>query len=203
MWPFARSLVDLAFGAFWVTGQATLRAYTPVTVEGPHPPREGGLLVVANHLSFVDPVVLQAAVHRRIQYLMTEDYYDLPAFRWFFKWMNALRVSADRTNLASLKVARDTLRAGAVVGIFPEGRISRDGRMGRGQPGAAVLASLARVPILPVRLYGTREVMRKGQKLPRPSRVRVRRGTLLPPPEPGRRGRKETTRRIMDALRNL
>jgi 1-acyl-sn-glycerol-3-phosphate acyltransferase len=203
MWPSARGLAELAYGAFWVTGHTVLRAYLPVRIEGPPPPRDGGLLIVANHLSYVDPVVLQAASHRRIQYLMTEDFYDIRGFRWFFRWLGALRVSTKQTNLSSLKEARATLKGGAVVGIFPEGKLSTDGTMGDAQAGAAVLAGLARVPILPIRLMGTYEVMHKGQFLPRSSPVTVRRGTLLPPPSPGRAGRRETTRRIVEALRNL
>ena len=60
-----------------MAGQAILRSFLSVREEGPLPPRDGGLLVVCNHLSYVDPAALQVGFRRRIRYLMTEDFYDI------------------------------------------------------------------------------------------------------------------------------
>jgi 1-acyl-sn-glycerol-3-phosphate acyltransferase len=194
---------EIAYAAFWAAGQALLRPAMSLTVEGPPPPREGGYLLVANHLSYADPAVVMLAAGRPVRFLMTEDFYDLPGLRWFFRWMRALRVREAGSNLESLREAREALRAGDVVGLFPEGRLSPDGRMGPGRPGAAALASLAGAPIVPMRIRGAYDVWRKGWKVPRLAPVHVVRGDVLPAPGAGRRRRRETTRAIMEALRAL
>lgn len=199
----ADRLNEASFLPVVALGQAVTRTFLQLREQGPPSPRGGGLLVVANHASFVDPVVLQMAVRRRIRFLMTEDFYDRPVMGWFFRWMRTLRVSETQTNLASLRTARDALRDGEVVGIFPEGQLSPDGELQPGQPGAAALASLARVPILPVRIRGTFHVMRRGMRFPRPARVSVTRGEIIPAPARGRTDRDALTARIMSALAAL
>jgi 1-acyl-sn-glycerol-3-phosphate acyltransferase len=195
-------LNDLSVVPLITLGQAVCRTLLLLREIGPPPPRDGGLLVVSNHISFVDPVVLQMTFRRRIRYLMTEDFYDVPAIRWFFRWMRALRVSETRTNLASLRVARDALRAGDLVGLFPEGGLSPDGRLQSARPGASVLASLAAVPVLPVRIRGTFDVWRRGL-FPRPGRVTVTRGSPMPPPGSTRESRRSFTRDVMEAIAAL
>ncbi len=198
-----RELNDATFAPIYALGHAITRTVMELEDHGPLPPRGGGLLVVANHCSYLDPVVLQVALRRRIRYLMTEDFYDIPSIRWFFQWMRALRLSESRTNLASLRVARNAMRGGDVVGLFPEGELSPDGEIGPARPGAAVLASLAGVPVLPVRIRGTFEVWRKGMLLPRPARVTVVRGEIQPAPPSGKDGRREFTDHIMDVIAKL
>jgi 1-acyl-sn-glycerol-3-phosphate acyltransferase len=195
----ASALNDLSYMTLCTIGQTVVRAFYAYRDHGPPPPTEGGLLVVANHLCYLDPVFVQMALRRRVRFLMTEDFYDFRGLRWFFRWMRALRVRERGSNLDSLREARDELRAGAAVAIFPEGRLSRDGELGRAHPGAAALASLARVPVLPIRLRGTYDVFRKGWRVPRLAAVRAERRPLITPVA-GRLGRKELTRRMMESL---
>ncbi len=198
-----RGLNEFSYAPVLTLVQAVCRTFLLLEDTGPPPPRDGGFLVVANHTSFVDPAVLQMAFGRRIRYLMTEDFYDLRSIGWFFRWMRTLRVSESGSNLTSLRIARNVLRQGDLVGLFPEGELSRDGTLGRARPGAAVLASLAGVPVLPVRIRGTYEVWRHGMLFPRPGRVSVTRGAPISAPTSGKASRRDFSRQIMDSIAAL
>ncbi|MEQ8767639.1 MAG: lysophospholipid acyltransferase family protein [Planctomycetota bacterium] len=130
-------------------------------------------IIAANHISFLDPPALQAAFRRRIFYLMTERIYRQPAVGWFFRFCRVIPVRQGSMNRQSLVAARKLLSRGQVVGIFPEGGISRSGELRRGHPGIASLVLETRVPVIPAAIFGTRNALPAGSLLPRPKAVRV------------------------------
>jgi 1-acyl-sn-glycerol-3-phosphate acyltransferase len=162
-------------------------------------PREGAALLVCNHQGYLDPLFLQISTSRTVHYLMTSDFYDLPAARPLFRLLDAIRVPAGGLPKDALEGALEVLRSGGLVGVFPEGRLSRDGTIGRIRPGAAFLAARSGVPVVPARIRGSIRVLPKGCWLPRQAGVRIRMG----PPRTLSPSRREAAREIREAWEHL
>ena len=138
---------------------------------------DGPIILAANHRSFIDPLVLGSAVERRVTFMMTARYYDLPALNWFFRMSRCIVVDDEKPdNRKALRDSLESLDAGQVVAIFPEGHISPDGALRAAQPGMGWLARKSGAPVFPVWLGGTREVLAKGERRLRSSHVTVRMG---------------------------
>ena len=137
---------------------------------------DGPVILVANHRSFIDPLVLGGSVDRRVTYMMHAKYYDKPSINWFCRMARCIVVEDPGENLAALRAAIEVLKAGKVVGIFPEGHISVDGTLQPLQPGLAFMARRSGAPVVPVWIGGTREVLPRGAKRLRIAPVTVRSG---------------------------
>jgi 1-acyl-sn-glycerol-3-phosphate acyltransferase len=137
-------------------------------------PTAGPFIITANHSSFMDTPVLQIACPRRITFLMTEKYYRLIWGRWFFKLMRAIPVRENTSyNIAPIKAALEVLRDNNVIGIFPEGGISKTGIIQDGRPGTLLLAQKAHVDVLPVYISGTYRALPRHAKFFRKSKIKV------------------------------
>jgi 1-acyl-sn-glycerol-3-phosphate acyltransferase len=143
-------------------------------------PREGGVILASNHLSFADSVVIPSVSPRPVRFLAKSDYFTGAGLRGrlmraWFEGLGMLPVDRDdpQAALTSLDVALDVLRRGEAFGIYPEGTRSRDGRLYRGRTGVAHLALTAGVPVVPVGLRDTERLQPVGSSLPRLVRVRV------------------------------
>jgi 1-acyl-sn-glycerol-3-phosphate acyltransferase len=157
-----------------------LRVAYDFRVEGAHRiPARGPALLAANHRSFLDPVVLQGALARPIHYLMTARLYRDRRWRWIFRLFDTVPVTLGAGNFRALAEAAARLAAGEVVGVFPEGGISKDGSLGPFRPGVALLAMRTRTPVVPVAILGTREALPPGSLRPRRARIHVRLGEPL------------------------
>ncbi|MEP9383848.1 lysophospholipid acyltransferase family protein [Nocardioides sp. KR10-350] len=132
-------------------------------------PREGGVILASNHLSFVDSVVIPCTSPRPVHFLAKSDYFTGTGVKGFaqrlwFEGLGMLPVDRDDAQAAikSLDTALEVLRRGEAFGIYPEGTRSRDGRLYRGRTGVAHLALTAGVPVVPVGLKGTEKVQPVG-----------------------------------------
>lgn len=119
-------------------------------------PEQGAALVVANHASGLDPLLLVAASRRPLRFVIAREQYDRPWLRWLFRAMRLIPVERDSNPERALYAARRALEAGEVVALFPQGRIHLDGEPVRFKRGVAVLASLTGAPVYPVRIDGVR-----------------------------------------------
>lgn len=166
-----------------------MRVYVRLRIVGkPNVPRAGPCLVVANHTSYVDAIVLGSACPRRITFLITRPIYSMWRLRWFYYMMGSISVAPDVPDPGALKTALRTLHRGHVVGIFPEGQRMPDGVLGEGKAGAALIAARSGVPVVPTAIIGAHRVMPVGASFPRPRPVRVVFGEpLLFPQTQGRR----------------
>lgn len=140
----------------------------------------GGALVVANHPSALDPVVLAAALPQRALFIGAAEFLTMPLVGWAMRAYGTIPVRRGRIDLSVVREAVRALEAGALVALFPEGRISPGGGSPKG--GAGILAARAGVPTVPAAILGTARALPLGRYLPRPSRVRVIFGQPLPPP---------------------
>lgn len=175
-------LNELLFWLFWGCVRVALRVLFRLRIEGA-PPANGAYVLAANHSSYLDPLVLGGSVRRRVIYLMTEVVYRSRTTGWFYRWNRAIPLSARSPNRDSMRAARSVLQQGRVIGIFPEGGISRDGQPMLGSAGAVSLVFNEGVPIVPVGLVGPHEVLTPGSMLPRLRRLTVRFGTPITPEE--------------------
>ena len=118
-------------------------------------PLEGPVLLVSNHVSFVDAILIAMANQRLIRFLMLRTFYDMPVAGWFFRAMGCIPVSSTdgpKALVASFKRAREYMMSGQAVCIFAEGEISRHGQLQRFKRGFESMVHGVDVPIVPVHL---------------------------------------------------
>jgi 1-acyl-sn-glycerol-3-phosphate acyltransferase len=140
-------------------------------------PKEGACLVALNHESYFDFFCFTAAIDRRIHYLAAEKFFEHPIWKWIMRAMECIRVDrCSRVNRAALKKINEAIAKERLVGIFPEGTRSPNGRLLRGKPGIAYLALHTGIPVIPVGLKGTYEIMSRHDRFPRLRKAEIRIG---------------------------
>ncbi|CAD5371677.1 MFS transporter [Rubrivivax sp. A210] len=123
---------------------------------GDHIPAEGAAVLVCNHVSFVDAVLLMAASPRPIRFLMDHRIFATPVLGWLFRLGKAIPVAPQREDPAAyeraFEQARQVLEEGELLGIFPEGGITRDGELGEFKGGVMKILQGRPVPVVPLAL---------------------------------------------------
>ncbi|HET8987224.1 MAG TPA: lysophospholipid acyltransferase family protein, partial [Humibacillus sp.] len=149
-------------------------------------PEEGAAIFASNHLSFSDSVFLPLVVPRRVTFLAKSDYFTGRGVKGrltaaFFKAIGQVPVdrSGGKASSAALNSGLKVLRRGDLLGIYPEGTRSPDGRLYRGRTGVARMALEGRVSVIPVAMIGTDKAQPTGKVIPRIMRVGVRVGKPL------------------------
>ncbi|MHB8680914.1 MAG: lysophospholipid acyltransferase family protein [Acidimicrobiales bacterium] len=154
-----------------------------VRIEGAeHIPVTGPVILAPNHVTFLDSFFLPLVVKRRVTYVAKAEYFDSWKTAWFFRAVGQIpmRREGGSASERALAAARDVLLGGGVLGIYPEGTRSPDGKLYKGHTGVARLALGCHVPVVPVGLVGTDKVQRPGSNLPRPFKaVTIRFGQPL------------------------
>jgi len=141
----------------WCVCRLFLRTVRRMTVREAVPVASaGGLIVVANHTSYWDPVILGCALRRQVFFMAKEELFRIPGLGHVIRWLGAFPVRRGAADRAAYRTALTLLRQGRAVGIFPEGTRSHTGRLLPPQSGAAVLALRTGVPVLPVYIRGSR-----------------------------------------------
>lgn len=132
------------------------RVYHRVDVLAPcRLPRTGAGILVCNHISGLDPILIQAVCPRLIVWMMAEEYARSSLLRPIFKNLNTILVSRKGQDLTATRQALRALRAGMILGVFPEGKIEPDRNLLPFQPGVAMIAQHTGVPIYPAYIDGT------------------------------------------------
>ncbi|MBI2266831.1 MAG: 1-acyl-sn-glycerol-3-phosphate acyltransferase [Armatimonadetes bacterium] len=174
-------------------------------------PAEGPLIIAANHVSYLDPPALGAAVPpvRPVRFMAKEELFRIPFLGRMIAACGAFPVKRGTADRRALKQALAYLAQGEVLGIFPEGRRVMTGELGEAEQGVALIALKSSAPILPAAIMGTRPLYRFRGILPSLSRIRVRFGTpflpdaVLDPSLKGRGRLEALSRKIMDEIRSL
>jgi 1-acyl-sn-glycerol-3-phosphate acyltransferase len=141
---FLQKLVDI-----YIRGYHHIDVISPCSV-----PSTGPAILVCNHVSSIDPVLLQWACPRMIVWMMAREYY-VPGSRWLFDIINIIPVERSRRDVSATRAAMRALDHGHVLGIFPEGRLARDFNIAQFQTGVAMLALKSGVGVYPASLDGT------------------------------------------------
>lgn len=197
----------------FLAGRALVRPflrvrYRPAVSGAHHIPRSGPVLLVSNHLSAIDTLLIPSFSPRRVQFLAKASLFRSPLGGWFFRSIGAVPVhrEAGGAAQAALEAGRRVLAAGNTFAIFPEGSRSRDGRLYQGRGGAAWMALATGAVVIPVGLQGTNRAL-KDPRSGRPAAVSLAFG---PPVDlsglagvPAGQARREATERIMVAIQAL
>ncbi len=119
-------------------------------------PEHGGALIVCNHVSYMDALLLSAASPRLIRFVMEEDYASLPILRRFLKRAGVIPICAKnkRSILRAFSEVEQALKDGHLVCIFPEGRLTSDGEMNTFMRGLDIILKRSPVPVIPMALKG-------------------------------------------------
>ncbi len=164
----------------WVIGPLLTTVFRPWVKGLENVPRTGPLIVVCNHLSFVDSVFLPLMIDRQMAFLAKSDYFTGKGIkgcfiRFFMTSAGQLPIdrSGGKASEASLNAGLQVLADGGVLAIYPEGTRSPDGRMYRGRTGVARMILEAQVPVIPAAVIGTENVMPLGSNIPKVHRVGV------------------------------
>jgi len=167
-------------------------------------PGTGGVIVAANHASYLDPLVVGAALKRRATYMAKEGLFKIPAIGEFVKSFS-FPVRRDRPQPSTVKEAVRRLRKGDLIVMFPEGGRSVGGSMLDAKRGVAVIAALSRAPIIPALVSGTDASLPVGGKLLRPAKITVIFGKPLEvgSGETDREYQERICEDIMDTIRKL
>lgn len=141
-------------------------------------PAEGAAILASNHLSFSDSIFMPVMVPRPVAFLAKSEYFTGTGIKGrltaaFFRLTNQLPMdrSGGAASAQSLNAGMDVLKKGSLLGIYPEGTRSPDGRLYRGKVGVARLALQARVPVIPVAMIGTDKVQPIGKRVPNIRRI--------------------------------
>ena len=150
LWVLARTVARLFFG-FRVVGSV---------------PKQGGLLVAANHASYFDIPLLGCGMFRRAWYLGRSDLF-VPGVKGILQWLGWIPLKLGRLDRKAFDRAIALIKAGKVVVIFPEGGRSLDGRLRNAKAGLGMIVAQTGCPVVPAYLKGTFDVLPTGAKRPR------------------------------------
>ncbi|MEU9648927.1 lysophospholipid acyltransferase family protein [Streptomyces sp. NPDC048110] len=164
-----------------------LRGVFRPRIEGlDHVPGSGAAIVAGNHLSFSDHFLMPAVLKRRITFLAKAEYFTGPGLKgrltaFFFRSAGQIPVdrSGKEAGQAAIREGLGVLGRGELLGIYPEGTRSHDGRLYKGKVGVAVMALRAGVPVVPCAMIGTFEAQPPGRKIPKLHPVVIRFGEPL------------------------
>ncbi|MEU9139056.1 lysophospholipid acyltransferase family protein [Streptomyces sp. NPDC048404] len=173
-----------------------------------HVPSSGRAIVAGNHLSFADHFLMPAILKRRITFLAKAEYFTGPGVKGrltaaFFRSIGQIPVdrSGKEAGQAAIREGLGVLNKDELLGIYPEGTRSHDGRLYKGKVGVAVMALRAQAPVIPCAMIGTFEAQPPGRKLPRVHPVVIRFGKPLDFSRyAGLEGEKAVLRAITDEL---
>jgi 1-acyl-sn-glycerol-3-phosphate acyltransferase len=163
-----------------VVGPLLLGMFRPWVIGLENIPKEGGVILASNHLSFIDSIFLPLVVPRRVAFLAKSEYFTGTGLKgWatkqFFTATGQLPIdrSGGKASEDSLKTGLRVLGDERVLGIYPEGTRSPDAKLYRGRTGVARMVLEAGVPIVPVAMIDTEKAMPTGTRLPKVRRVGI------------------------------
>jgi 1-acyl-sn-glycerol-3-phosphate acyltransferase len=135
---------------------AVLRMLAPLRIYGSERvPTSGGAVLALNHFSWLDPPAFGAACPRNILYLAKSELHDVKGVGQLIRGFGAFAVRRGESDREAVRLMRECVREGGVLGLFVEGTRQRSGVPGEVKPGAAMVALQERVPIVPAAIHGS------------------------------------------------
>lgn len=161
----------------WRVCQAIFRVFCRVwlrlSVRGLERLPAGGALLLSNHQSFLDPMLIAVGLSRPISFLARDSLFRKPVIGWFLKQVCVIPINREAAGTAVIRETLQRLDDGFLMGIFPEGTRTADGTLGEFKPGFAALVRRTERPIVPVGIAGADRALGRGRWFIRPCRVCV------------------------------
>ncbi|MCG7432821.1 1-acyl-sn-glycerol-3-phosphate acyltransferase [Kocuria indica] len=164
----------------YVVGPVVNLVCRPTVVGLENVPEHGPAILASNHLSVPDAVFMPVAVPRQVYFLAKSEYFTTPGLKGrvigaFFKAINQIPMDrrGGKASAKSLSAGGQALAEGKLIGIYPEGTRSPDGRLYKGKIGVARLALETGAPVIPVAMFGTDKMQPLGSRFPDPRRAKV------------------------------
>jgi len=142
-------------------------------------PKDGPVILAANHASFLDPPLVGASLSRPLNYLARDTLFPVPVVGWLLRTWKVVPVDRDGGGAAGLRGIFDRLLNGGAILLFPEGTRTRDGQLQSSRSGIGLVVIKSDAPVVPVRIFGTYEAYGRHVPFPRPRRVTVKFGPPL------------------------
>ena len=139
-----------------------------VQVEGTENlPKEGRVILAANHMSNMDPPLVATFLPRPVSYMAKKELFEIPIFKNIITACHAFPVKRGAADRGAIKAALQVLKQERVLGVFPEGTRSRNGKLRKAESGVALLAAMSGAPVLPAAIIGTDKIFANGGLLPK------------------------------------
>lgn len=166
-------------------------------------PPQGGLLLLSSHQSHLDPMLLGLASSRRLSSLARSSLFHFGPFGAVISALDAVPIDRDASMVAAMRAVIGRLKAGRAVTVFPEGSRTSNGQLGTFKPGFGLMAKRAAVPIMPVAIVGAFDCWPRTRRFPRPGRIRLEFGRLIPAAEVAALSERELFDLCVDRIRAL
>jgi 1-acyl-sn-glycerol-3-phosphate acyltransferase len=169
-----------------------------------HVPMSGAVIVVSNHASDFDPLIVANCVGRPVAFMAKEELFAVPVLSSLITLYGAYPVKRGSGDRAAIRAAIASLDNGWATGVFLQGTRTPDGRITDPKLGAALIAAKTKVPLLPISIWGTDAILPKGARLPRLHNVTIRIGEMIPPPQSSDRHELESiTQKCADTINTM
>lgn len=142
-------------------------------------PAEGGVLIVSNHQSYLDPVLLGVRLHRPLSYMAKSELFTHWAFAWLIRSLGAFPVKQGAGDVGAVKETIARLQEGRALNIYPEGSRTDNGELLPIEKGVGLVIRKAKVPVVPAVIHGSYDAWPKENKFPRPFPIRILYGRPL------------------------
>jgi 1-acyl-sn-glycerol-3-phosphate acyltransferase len=154
---------------FWASMTGTTLGFSLRTDGVGNVPRSGPALLIANHQSFLDPMLVGLAARRHLWYLARRTLFHSRTFTWLIRSLNAVAIDQDGVALEGLRTTLEELESGRAVVVFPEGERTVDGALHELRPGVHLLIKRAQCPVVPIGIAGAYDAWPRWRLLPVPA----------------------------------
>lgn len=144
-----------------------------------HVPLKGGALLISNHQSYLDPVLIAVYLERPMSYMAKSELFENKYFAWIIRALNAFPIKQRAGDVGAIKETIKRLQEGYLLNVFPEGARTFTSELGKIEPGAALVIRRAGVPVIPCVIQGSYEAWPRTVKFPKPHPIAVMYGPPL------------------------
>ena len=160
------------------------RLFFPLRIIGSEKiPKEGGVIIAANHLSYLDIPLLGYSINkttrRHADFMAKKELFAVSILGFLFRKLSSFPIDREKVDRAGLREAVKRLQSGRMVAIYPEGTRSRDGRLHAGKPGVGMIVRMSGKKVVPAAIQGTDKALPPGRWLARPNPVTIKFGRPL------------------------
>lgn len=172
--------ISLWYRLLWLSAYVIFKIFFALTISGKEKiPRKQGVILISNHLSYLDPIVLGLTTPRKINYMAKEELFKNFLFRWVITKLGAFPVKRGRIDRLAYQKVLDLVKRDEVIALFPEGTRGRGEGVGTLQKGAVKLIFKTNLPVIPIIIKGTEKALPRGKKMVKLGKIKVYVGNPL------------------------